>query len=111
MRTAIVAVLVIVAASAAHGARTFTGTMSDDMCTKADHSQMRMGSTDAECATACVSAHGATYVLYDGKNVYKLNGRQPLDRFAGQRVRVTGALDAKTQTIQVDSITLAKSGS
>ena len=72
---------------------------------------MRMGSTDAECATACVSAHGSMYVLYDGKNVYKLNGRQPLERFAGQKVRVIGALDAKTQTIHVDSMTLARSGS
>ena len=57
MQTAIVAVLVIVAASASQGARTFTGTISDDVCARADHSQMRMGSTDAECATACVSAH------------------------------------------------------
>src|SRR5688572_19413390 len=108
MKTAIVALLVIVTLSAAQGTETFTGTISDDMCARADHSQMRMGSTDAECTTACVSAHGAAYVLYDGKNVYTLSGRQALEQFAGQKVRVIGALDAKTQTIRVDSIALAQ---
>jgi hypothetical protein len=103
-----VALLLIVAASAAADTQTFTGTITDDMCPKADHSQMRMGSTDGECATACVSAHGASYILHDGKNVYTLSGPQTLERFAGRRVRVVGSLDAKTRTIRVDSITLAK---
>jgi len=108
MKTAIVALLVSVALSAAQGTKTFTGIISDDMCARGDHSQMRMGSTDAECTTACVSAHGAAYVLYDGKNVYKLSGHRMLEQFAGRRVTVIGALDAKTQTIRVDSITLAR---
>ena len=108
MKTAIVALPVIVALSAAPGTQTFIGTISDDMCARADHSQMRMGSNDAECTTACVSAHGAAYVLYDGKNVYTLSARQTPEPFAGQRVRVTGALDAKTHTIRVDSIARAK---
>ena len=108
MKTAIVAPLVIVALSAAPGTQTFTGTISDDMCAKADHSQMQMGSNDAECTTACVSAHGAAYVLYDDKNVYRLSSRQTPEPFAGQRVKVTGALDAKTRTIRVDSMTRTK---
>ena len=108
MKTAVFVLLVTVASSAAPGAQTFTGTMTDDMCAKGDHSQMRMGSNDAECTTACVSAHGAAYVLYDGKNIYRLSGGPAPERFAGQRVRVTGALDAKTHTIRVDSITRAK---
>jgi hypothetical protein len=33
----------------APGKQTFTGTITDSMCVKADHSQMRMGPTDAEC--------------------------------------------------------------
>jgi hypothetical protein len=108
MKTAIFALLVTVASSAAPSTQTFIGTISDDMCAKADHSQMQMGSNDAECTTACVSAHGAAYVLYDGKNVYTLSGRPTPERFAGQRVRVTGALDAKTHAIRVESITHAK---
>jgi cytochrome c553 len=95
-------------APAAAGPKTFNGIISDDMCAKADHSQMRMGPTDAECVTACVSAHGAGYVLYDGKTVYTLSGRQALEKFAGHKVRVTGELDEKTQTIRMDSITTAK---
>jgi hypothetical protein len=105
--TAFIALPVIVALSAAPGTQTFTGTISDGMCAKADHSGMRMGATDAECTTACVSAHGATYVLYDGRNSYTLSGQTP-EPFAGQRVKVTGALDAKRRTIRVDSITRIK---
>ena len=90
------------------GKRTFTGTITDSMCANADHSPMRMGPTDAECTVACVTAHGATYVLYDGKEVYTLSDQQTPEKFAGQKVTVTGTLDAKTKTIQVDSITAAK---
>jgi hypothetical protein len=96
------------ALAAAPASRTFTGTITDNMCGKAGHSQMRMGPTDAECTTACVSAHGATYVLYDGKNVYALSDQRTPETFAGQRVRVVGTLDSKTMTIQVDSMTKAK---
>jgi type 1 fimbria pilin len=97
------------ALSAAAGKQTFTGTITDSMCAdKAGHSQMRMGATDAECAMACIDAHGASYVLFDGKNVYSLSDQRAPEKFAGQRVRVTGTLDAKTRTIQVDSITAAK---
>jgi hypothetical protein len=102
------ALLVVAALSAAAGLQTFTGVITDDMCAKADHSHMRMGPTDAECAIACVSGHGAAYVLYDGKNVYTLSGRQALEKFAAHKVKVTGELDIKTQTIRMDSITSAK---
>jgi len=108
MKAAILALLATVATSAAPSTQTFIGTISDDLCAKANHSQMRMGSNDAECTTACISAHGAAYVLYDGKNAYTLSGGSSPERFAGQTVRVTGALDAKTHTIRVDSITRAK---
>ena len=102
------AVVSAVAMSAAAGPQTFTGIVSDDMCATGDHSHMRMGPTDAECAMACVSGHDAAWVLYDGKNFYKLNGRQALEKFAGHKVKVTGELDEKTQTIRMDSITSAK---
>ena len=104
MKTVIGALLVSVALSAAPGTQTFTGTITDDVCARADHSRMRMGSNDAECAAACVDAHGAAWVLYDGKNAYRLSGSQTVEKFAGQKVKVIGALDKKTQTIRVDSI-------
>jgi len=108
MKYSISSLLVVAALSAAPGKQTFTGTITDNMCAKAGHAQMRMGPTDAECTTACVSIHGATYVLYDGKEVYALSDQRTPEKFAGQKVRVTGTLDAKTKTIQVDSISAAK---
>src|SRR5688572_13455565 len=108
MKIATVTVLVMVALSASQTRQTFTGTISDDVCAKGDHSRMRMGSTDADCTNACVDAHGAAYVLYDGKTAFTLKGQQPLQKFAGQKVTITGALDTKTGTIQVDSIAPAK---
>ena len=100
--------LAVAALSAAPAKQTFTGTITDNMCGKAGHSQMRMGPTDAECTTACIDAHGATYVLFDGKNVYMLSDQRTPEKFAAQKVRVIGTLDAKTRTIQVDSIRKVK---
>ena len=100
--------LVVAALSAAPGKQTFTGTITDSMCATGDHSHMRMGPTDAECTVACVDVHGATYVLYDGKEVYALSDQRTPEKFAGQKVRVTGTLDVKTKTIQVGSISATK---
>jgi len=89
--------------SNAQGKRKFTGVITDSMCSSADHKGMRMGPTDAECTIACVLAHGALYVLYDGKEVYTLSDQTTPEKFAGKKVTVTGTLDAKTRTIHMDS--------
>ena len=107
----IVSVLALASIStpAAQKPQTFVGTITDDMCaTKEGHAAMRMGPTDAECTTACVAAHGAEYVLAEGTNVYTLSDQKTPEKFAGKRVRVLGTLDAKTRTIQVQSMDLAK---
>src|SRR5882672_4709713 len=108
MKPLIVSVLALATFSAPPDKQTFTGTITDDMCAKADHAQMRMGTTDAECTKAWISAHGAAYVLFDGKNVYALTDQHRPEKFAGQKVRVVGTLDAKAGTIHVDSMTAAK---
>ena len=108
MKHLFVCLLAVAALSAPQGKQTFTGTITDDECGRADHSRMRMGPTDAECARACIRAHSASYVLYDGKDIYTLSDQQAPERFAGQKVTVVGALDAKTKTIQVESITAAR---
>ena len=108
MKRPIVIILVLAAVSAAQGKQTFTGVITDSMCSTADHAQMRMGPTDAECVTACISEHDATYVLYDGKNVYELSDQKTPQKFAAQKVTITGTLDAKNKTIQVKSISAAK---
>jgi hypothetical protein len=108
MKRLIVCLLAFAVLSAPQSKPTFTGTITDDECPRADHSRMRMGPTDAECVRACIRDHGASYVLYDGKDIYTLSDQQAPEKFAGQKVTVVGALDAKTKTIQVESITAAR---
>jgi hypothetical protein len=108
MKYLIFHLLVVAALAAAPGKQTFTGIITDDNCPKADHSQMQMGPTDAECAMACVEVHGAMYGLYDGKNFYTMSNQRTPPKFAGQKVKVVGTLDTQTKTIHVDSITAEK---
>jgi cytochrome c-type biogenesis protein CcmE len=98
----------VAAFPSAQAKRQFTGTITDSMCPEGDHSRMRMGATDAECTLACVDAHGASFVLYDGKSTYTLSDQKTPEKFAGQKVTVTGTLDNKTNTIRVESIVSAK---
>ena len=99
---------VIAALEAAPAKQKFTGTITDSMCSQADHSQMKMGPTDADCTKACVDIHGAMYVLYDGKQAYTLSDQKSPEKFAGKKVTVMGTLDAKTKKLQVESIAALK---
>jgi hypothetical protein len=108
-RALIVVTLAAVAAWAAPpGKSTLTGVITDSMCADGDHSHMKMGPTDAECTKACVDIHGAMYVLYDGKQTYTLSDQKTPEKFAGKKVTIVGTLNAKTKTIQVDSISAGK---
>ena len=108
MKTSVASLLVVATLSAGAGKQTFTGVITDDMCAQAGHARMRMGPTDAECTLACVDVHGSAYVLYDGKNVYQLSDQKTPQQFAARKVKVVGTLDAKTKTIQVDSMIAVK---
>lgn len=102
----------VLAAAALSGAQakpqTFTGVITDDACAMAGHARMRMGPTDAECVKACILGHDAKYVLLAGEDVYELSDQQAPEKFAAQRVRVVGTLEAKTRTIRVESIAAAR---
>jgi hypothetical protein len=102
----------LLAAAALSGAQakpqTFTGVITDDMCAMGGHSRMRMGPTDAECVKACILSHDARYVLLAGEDVYELSDQQAPEKFAAQRVRIVGSLDANSKTIRVESIAAAK---
>jgi len=108
MKLLLYSLLAIAVLAAAPAKQTFSGVITDSMCARGDHSKMQMGPTDAECTIACIREHGATYVLYDGKHAYDLSDQQTPERFAGKKVTITGILNAKTYTIQVDSIAAAK---
>jgi len=108
-RNLLVGLLALAGLSAAQSPQSFNGIITDDMCaTKAGHAQMRMGPTDADCVKACIASHGASYVLFDGQEVYTLSDQQTPEKFAAQKVTVVGTLDAKTKTIRVQSISAAK---
>jgi len=88
-------------------AATFTGVITESMCVK-DHKAMKLG-PDAECIRACVKADkNVKYVLFDGKKTYKLSDQQTPEKFAAQRVTVTGKLFEKTGVIKVDKIQAAR---
>jgi hypothetical protein len=61
------------------------------------------GHSDADCAKMCAKASGQ-YALFDGQSVLKLSDQKTPETFAAQKVKVTGTLDAKTNTIKVTSI-------
>jgi hypothetical protein len=108
MKRIAVSAVLLATLAVPQGKQKFTGTITDSMCETSDHSRMKMGPTDGECTVACVQAHGALYVLYDGKEVYTLSDQQTPEKFAGKKVTVTGTLDAKAKKIQVESMVAAK---
>ena len=108
MKPSILGLAAIAVFAVAADQHTFTGVITDSMCARADHSHMQMGPTDAECTIACVQVHDASYVLFDGKSAYTLSDQKTPEKFAGKKVIVKGTLNAKTNTIQVDSIAAAK---
>jgi hypothetical protein len=89
--------------------KTVVGYISDSMCGM-DHSAMKMGD-DKTCTLKCVDAD-AKFVLADRahKVVYTLDGagQEKAREFAGQKVNVTGQVDAKAKTIRVTKIESAK---
>ena len=91
---------------AADQPRTFVGVITDTMC-GAKHT---MGiSPDAKCVRECVKMDPKTkYALYDGKNAYTLSDQQTPEKFAAERVKVTGVLNEKTKIITVEKIEAAR---
>ena len=102
MKTLILTVFACGALMAA-APKTFTGVITDTMCGK-DHAMMNV-KPDSKCVTDCVK-EGSKYALLDGSSVYELSDQKTPEKFAGQKVKVTGTLNGST--IQVQSITAAK---
>jgi hypothetical protein len=102
---AIFTLLAVTSLFAAGQTKTFTGVITDSMC-GSDHAMMDV-KPDAKCVTECVK-QGSKYALQDGKKTYSLSDQKTPEKFAGQKVKVTGDLDEKTNSIQVKSIMPAK---
>jgi len=83
--------------------KTLTGVVSDSMC-GANH--MAKDMSHADCLRMCVKK-GTKYALVVGKDVYTLEGHEAdLDKFAAQKVSLTGTVNGQTVTVQ--SVTLVK---
>ena len=93
---------------AAEEDKTIIGYISDSMC-GLDHKSMNMGD-DKTCTLKCVDA-GAKFVLADRdhKAVYSLDdaAQGKAREFAGQKVKVTGKVNAKDKEIRVTKIEAA----
>ncbi len=87
--------------SAADRQQSFTGVITDTMC-GADHKSMNVA-PDSKCVVECVK-HGSKYALLVGSNVYVLSDQQTPEKFAAQKVKVTGALDERTKILRADKI-------
>ena len=103
MKTLFILLTGAVLALGAAAPKTFTGVITDSMCGK-DHAMMNV-KPDSKCVLECVKA-GSKYALIDGNNVYELSDQKTPEKFAAQKVKVTGTLNGST--IQVQSITAAK---
>jgi hypothetical protein len=104
------------AAVAGPAKTSFYGEVSDTQCAMNVHSLSRsheemiakntMGTDSPSCARACVK-RGGEWVLRAGEEVYRLRNQSGVDEFAGQKVKVTGTLDPKTNTIDNTGIETA----
>jgi type 1 fimbria pilin len=109
--------LLTVLAVAAQNRQTFTGEIMDSACAAqgGSHATMLKGhglagkendaSAKKSCTMECVKS-GAELVLYDAntKTSYKLDDAKKAEAYAGQEVKINGTLDAKTNTIHVQSV-------
>lgn len=94
--------------------RTFEGEISDSQCAMNVHSLTRShqemlkskshGNTPADCTIYCVEYSGGRFVLVSGKNVYRLDRDDLTKKFAAEKVKITGVLDAKSESIHVISV-------
>jgi hypothetical protein len=93
--------LMFAAVTIAAKADTFTGVITDTMC-GAKHGMMK-NQPDDQCVKMCTKGQ-SSYALFDGANILNLSDQKTPVKFAAQKVRVTGTLDQKTNTIKVSSI-------
>jgi hypothetical protein len=98
--------------------KVFTGEIADSSCAYNVHSLSRShkemlkskewGSTAGDCARRCVQKFGASYVLVHNNEVYRLEQQDMAEKFAGQKVKITGTLESADKPIHIESIEAEK---
>lgn len=94
-------------ASYAQSPKTYTGIVTDTMC-GTNHAAMMHVQPDGTCVQECVKHPANKLALADGKNMYVLSDQKTPVKFAGQKVKVTGSLNPKTNVLRVDRIETTK---
>lgn len=94
--------------------KTFKGEIADTQCALNVHSLSQSHKemiemkpevkTNADCARYCVKERGGRFVLQTPEKVYKLDAQVLAEQWAGLKVKVSGTLDPKTDTITVRTI-------
>lgn len=94
--------------------KTFKGEIADTQCALNVHSLSQSHKemigmkpevkTNADCARYCVKERGGRFVLQTPEKVYKLDAQILAEQWAGLKVKVSGTLDPKTDTITVRTI-------
>ena len=106
--------LSIAATAHAQSEKVYEGEIADSQCAlnvhslSASHKEMidmgSAGKTSTDCAHFCVKQRGGKYVLQTKHDVFKLDRQDLAEKSAGEKVKLTGLLDSKTNIIQVRSI-------
>jgi hypothetical protein len=115
VRVAVFSVLMLAGAGArGQDDKTFEGEIADSQCAMNVHSLSRShkemidmglaGKTAVDCSHYCVKQRGGKYVLQTKHDVFKLDRQDLVEGSAGMKVRVTGVLDLKTNTILLHSV-------
>jgi hypothetical protein len=114
MSAALLAALILGPATWGAGETTFDGAIADSQCAMGVHSLNRShkemiemghaGRTAEDCTRYCVHSRGGRYVLLTKHDVFKLDNQDLAEKYAGQKVKLIGALDSNTNIIQVKTI-------
>ncbi|HEV3040627.1 MAG TPA: hypothetical protein VHA33_22880 [Candidatus Angelobacter sp.] len=93
---------------------TLQGEIVDSQCAynvhSTDHTHSSMtkkgvyGRDAISCTTHCVKEMGGNFVLVVKDDIYHLDGSVQLEPFAGKKVKVSGILDPKTQTLHIQKM-------
>ncbi len=110
------AILLLVTLAQSQSPHVFHGEISDSQCALNVHSLTRshqemlksksMGGTANTCSVYCIEHLGGYLVLSAGNDVFRLDRADLVHGFEGQKVKVTGVLDAKLNLIHVQKIEL-----
>ena len=109
-------ILAVAGAAFAQNPKVFHGEVSDSQCAMNVHSLTRshqemlksksMGGTANTCSMYCIEHLGGYLVLSSGNDVLRLDRADLVHGFEGQKVKLTGILDAKAKLIHVLKIEL-----